>query len=337
MNILIFTTVFHPSIGGLEKQTLVLINEFLKRGNNVKVITMHFQKIAFVYGAPELKDVDIYDRPGFLKAIDLFLWCDTLYMPNLSLKGVWLLPFNPFKSWVISHNDFYLSDRLSFLIRVKLLLIKFASQNIAVSESVANYIGTPCTIINNCYDNDIFKIYNNEKKQYDFVFLGRLVSQKGCDLLIEACGGLKEPFTLNIIGDGPEKPKLEKLVQRLGLEEKIKFLGFIEGECLARTLNRHKVMVIPSVGEEGFGNVALEGMSCGCKIIAANAGGLIEAVDKFGKIFNMKDKDGLKALLEEELRESKRPGNQIVNMQLNSYLTEHTKETIALKYLQLFK
>jgi glycogen(starch) synthase len=337
MNILVFTTAIHPSIGGLEKQTLSLIYEFVRNGHQVKVITMQFKGITMTSVASELKGIEIYYKPNFLKKLRLYLWCNVLYMPNLSLRGFWLILANPFKKWVISHNDFYLSNKKNLTTRIKLVFLKFASQNIAVSKCVAKYINTKSTIIYNCYDNDVFKIYEDEQRIYDFVFLGRLVSQKGCDLLIRACKNLGQPFTLNIIGDGPERQKLEKLVQDAGLNQNISFLGMLEGSHLARMLNRHRTMVIPSVGEEGFGIVALEGMACGCRIIAADAGGLSEAVDGFGKTFKMSDQNELECLLKEEMSELNQKSNISISNDLNRYLSAHHKEAIAQKYLMVFK
>ena len=77
------------------------------------------------------------------------------------------------------------------------------------------------------------------------------------------------------------------------MTDRIKFLGFLRHEELARMLNRHRIMVIPSLDKEGFGIVALEGLACGCKVIASDAGGLTEAVDRFGKIFATGEKEGL--------------------------------------------
>lgn len=257
-------------------------------------------------------------------------------MPNFSLKGSWFIPFCPFKKWIISHNDLYLSNKKSKKIRLKLLLIKLASGNISVSNCVANYINTSSKIIYNCFDNETFKIYDDEERRYEFVFLGRLVSQKGCALLIKACKNLNCDFTLNIIGDGPERKELEKMVQHLALEKNIHFLGILKGEQLARVLNRHHCMVIPSLSEEGFGIVALEGMSCGCKIIAADAGGLSEAVNGFGKLFEMGNQAELEKLLQMEVEELKRSAPISKTTELQNYLAAQNKKAVANEYLKLF-
>ena len=331
MNILVFSTVFHPAIGGLENQTLILLKEFIKNGHTVKVITNQKQHLP-------INDFEIYDSPSLLKKIKLFFWCNAYYMPNISLKGVWLLLFNPIllqrKKWIVSHNDFYLENKVSLKTRLKRFLIKFASGNISVSSSVAGYINTDSTVIYNAYDDSIFKLYPEEVRIYDIVFLGRLVSQKGCDTLIKAVSKLKQPYTLNIIGDGPEKPKLKHLVQELNIKNNVKFLGTIRGVELSKMLNRHKIMVVPSASSEGFGMVVLEGMACGCKIVASNAAGLMEAVNRFGEIFKMNDADELADILTKELALHK--GQPVMDEDIKEYLINHTRSVVSDKYLALF-
>jgi glycosyltransferase involved in cell wall biosynthesis len=336
MNILVFTTAFYPSIGGLEKHTGYLVREFINSGNKVKVIT--FQEPPFPEQVVQLKEqgVEVCYNPVFLKVALSFLWCDVLYMPNFSIKGSWFLLFLPFKKWVISHNDSYLSNRKSTKIKIKRLLVNLATKNISVSNHVATNINTRSKIIYNCFDNEIFKLYHDEERKYEFVFLGRLVSQKGCELLIKACRSLNYPFTLNIIGEGPEKGRLETLVINLKLEKSIHFLGILSDELLARALNRHQVLVIPSIGEEGFGIVALEGMACGCKIIAANAGGLPEAVNGFGKLFEMGNQEDLEYLLNIELKELNVTIRNQPSEEIKEYLASHSKQTVAAKYFEVF-
>jgi len=336
MNILVFTTAFYPSVGGLENQTFNILDEFIKAGHNIKVITFQAPHAAEHVEESKEKRFNIYYNPRYSKVFSLFFWCNVFYMPNFSLKGSWFVLFRPFKKWVISHNDLYLSNKKDFKVRLKRLLIKLASKNIAVSNCVATYIDTSAVIIYNCYDNDIFKIYKDEQRKYEFVFLGRLVSQKGCAMLIEACRNLKTDFTLNIIGDGPERSIVEKMVREYELEDRVHFLGILEGEILARTLNNHHCMIIPSLSEEGFGIVALEGMACGCNIIAADAGGLAEAVKSFGKLFKMGSVTELAALLQKQIEELDFPLSSCKNEDLKSYLAQQSKKAVAVKYLSVF-
>jgi len=334
MKILIFSTVFYPAIGGIENLTLLLIREFIKKGHSVKVITQQKQ-------STPLEGFEVFYSPGILKSLELFRWCDVYYMPNISLKGIWLLFSNSSKRWVISHNDFSSFNKKGLLPAIKNFAIKYASQNIAVSNSVARCIKNEPRVIYNCFDNSVFRVYEEEQRVFDFVFLGRLVSQKGCDLLIKACADLKRPFTLNIIGDGPEKPYLQQLVEESGLQKQILFYGFLKDADLAKMLNRHRTMVIPSMGEEGFGIVALEGLACGCRIVAADAAGLSEAVGIYGKHFPMGNKESLINILAEELIYAEtqflQPNGQLVTLHdLNEHLKNHHKSVVADRYLSYF-
>ena len=75
----------------------------------------------------------------------------------------------------------------------------------------------------------------------------------------------------------------------------------LEGETLARTLARHRVLAIPSICEEGFPLVALEGAACGCAVISTDGGGLPEAIGPCGIVVRRADAmafaEGLERLL----------------------------------------
>ncbi|MGF7081446.1 glycosyltransferase family 4 protein [Mucilaginibacter sp. UYCu711] len=327
MNILIYSTVFYPSVGGIENQTLLLIKNFVEKGHAVKVITYQKQSEPFEY-------CEVFYRPNFIKSIQLFLWCTTFFMPNISLKGIWLMFLHPKKNWIISHNDFSSCDKHGIMNKLKNVVNTFANTNVAVSKSIANHLSHNVTVIRNCYDEEIFKVIPQTERSIDFVFLGRLVSQKGADLLIRACSRLEFPFSLLIIGDGPEKANLNELTKQLNLTESIKFKGTLKGEQLAVHLNKCRVMVIPSMQNEGFGMVVLEGLACGCKIIAANAGGLHEAVGKHGKNFEMGNEIQLHFLLESFLKDNT---NDISHQDgLATYLEKHSSSIVAANYLQYF-
>ncbi len=328
MRILIFSTVFYPVLGGIENLTLNLSKEFIKEGHEVKVITFQKQD-------KPIKDIKIYYAPDFLKTIRLFLWCDVYYMPNISLKGIWPLLINPRKKWIVSQNDFSLTRSINFLSLLKLFLIKFSTKNISVSKSVAKSLHTSSEIIYNCYDDAVFTTQNFVERTLDFVFVGRLVSQKGCDILIKACAGLNQAFKLTIIGDGPEMEKLKLLAEKLCLTDQINFAGTLDSADIATILNQHKVLIVPSKTKEGFGIVVLEGLACGCKIIAADAGGLAEAAGNFGKLFEPGNVQQLNCLLKEVLQNNNQP-NYNTN-EIKQYLSNYKKQVVAQKYLSIFE
>jgi len=104
----------------------------------------------------------------------------------------------------------------------------------------------------------------------DAIFAGRLIKEKNVDLLIKSIGLIKDAIpdiSCFIIGDGPERPSLEKLTQDLGLEGNIRFLGFLaRSEDVFSYIKSSKVFVLPST-REGFGIVAVEANACGLPVV----------------------------------------------------------------------
>jgi len=120
--------------------------------------------------------------------------------------------------------------------------------------------------------------------------LGRLVRLKGLDSLIRAMQHTK--CHLRICGEGPERRKLERLAQHLGLTDRIDFMGWISEEEKHRMLCECRMFAIPSV-HEAYGMVAAEAMSYGKPVIASNTGGLPEVVGNAGILVPPRDEKAL--------------------------------------------
>ncbi|MEO0678787.1 MAG: glycosyltransferase family 4 protein [Pseudomonadota bacterium] len=105
-----------------------------------------------------------------------------------------------------------------------------------------------------------------------FVALGRFVDYKGFDLAIEALARTPETITLDIFGDGAERPRLEALVRRLGLETRVRFAGWLDNAGLAQRLGAYRGFVFPTLAEAN-GIVMQEAMAAGVPVIALNWGG----------------------------------------------------------------
>jgi glycosyltransferase involved in cell wall biosynthesis len=113
------------------------------------------------------------------------------------------------------------------------------------------------------------------------VFAGRLVMEKGVDVLIEAFAKVKTGVPearLIIAGDGPEKERLEKLIADLELSSSVTMLGHLNQTEIERQFSRAWVQVVPSRWAEPFGLVAPEAMMRGTAVVASNSGGLGEIV-----------------------------------------------------------
>ncbi len=140
-----------------------------------------------------------------------------------------------------------------------------------------------------------------------FIFVGRIVREKGIETLIRAYARAKDEAErkatglpdLKIVGDGPDKEKLKRLAARLRLNGRVKFTGMQKGEALAREIAGSLAMVTPSEWYEVFGIVNLEAAELGKPVIASRIGGIGEAVldGATGLLFDPGDEKKLAASL----------------------------------------
>ena len=109
-----------------------------------------------------------------------------------------------------------------------------------------------------------------QKKPRLIVSCGRLVGYKGFDILIQAVGSL-EGVQLVIIGDGPERCKLQAQIDANLLSERVTMIGALNDRDLVCYLHAAKAFALTSVSEaETFGIAQLEAMACGCPVINTN-------------------------------------------------------------------
>jgi colanic acid/amylovoran biosynthesis glycosyltransferase len=119
-----------------------------------------------------------------------------------------------------------------------------------------------------------------------FLFSGNIVEKQGIHLLLQAADSLKNDHTdfhIVIIGDGPLVPFFKKWVTKLGLSDKIKFLGWVEKELLPRYLAMSDAVVVPLVidkqGEtDGLPVVIQEALACGVPLIASRVSGINDVI-----------------------------------------------------------
>jgi len=108
--------------------------------------------------------------------------------------------------------------------------------------------------------------------------VGHLIERKGHDIVIAALPALPG-YTLLIAGDGPERSRLQTLTARLGVQDRVKFLGSVPHDHLRQTYEAADALVLAS-SREGWPNVLLESMACGTPVIASAIWGNPEVVSK---------------------------------------------------------
>jgi glycosyltransferase involved in cell wall biosynthesis len=124
------------------------------------------------------------------------------------------------------------------------------------------------------------------ERPFELVFTGRLVERKGVHVLLDALATLppERRIRLNVLGDGPDRARLEEQAARLGLlGDRAVFHGFVPTEELQRRLEGCDAFVLPAVIDakgdtEGLGVVLLEAMSYARPVIASAAGGILDIV-----------------------------------------------------------
>lgn len=329
MKILLLSHRFHPSVGGTEEVGQILAEEWSSIGHEVRVVTQTESTL------PNGSAFEVIRRPARQSFLELVRWSDVFFQNNISLRTAWpmLAVRRPF---VIAHHTWITrpDGKIGWQDRLKRSVSRRAI-NIAVSAAIADSIGAPATIVGNPFRNGMFRIVDAGPRDRELIFVGRLVSDKGIDLLIDALAilarsGIKPRLT--IVGGGPDEGALRDQCKRQGLDEQVRFVGVLRGDDLVRMLNQHRCIVVPSRWEEPFGLVALEGAACGCRPIVARSGALPEAAGPGAVLFKRGNADDLAAKLGAALQEGATPWRPSAE-----HLARHQARTVAMRYLEVFE
>jgi len=110
------------------------------------------------------------------------------------------------------------------------------------------------------------------------LFFGRLSPEKGLDLLISTTQKLPE-IKLKIVGEGPERKRLEDYVQKNHISN-VRLVGYKQGEALKKIIQKSRFIIVPSIWQEVFGLVVLESFNSGKTVLASKKGGLAEIIQE---------------------------------------------------------
>jgi glycosyltransferase involved in cell wall biosynthesis len=108
------------------------------------------------------------------------------------------------------------------------------------------------------------------------LFAGQIIRGKGVDLLLRALAKVTVNFEALILGDGSHRAYCEKLSQRLGLNQKVRFTGYVAPDEMKRYYLDASVFAVTSAWPEPFGMVGPEAMRYGLPVVAFDAGGIRE-------------------------------------------------------------
>ena len=152
-----------------------------------------------------------------------------------------------------------------------------------VREQVLEGVGGKCrtSVVYNGVDSELFSPASESSSEAPIVLtVGNLIPIKGHELLLRAARSLVVKFpalTLEIIGDGPERSRLQALALQLQIRERVRFLGRQPRHQVAAAMQRCTLFALPS-RYEGLGCVYLEAMASGKPVIGCRGQGIEEVI-----------------------------------------------------------
>lgn len=202
------------------------------------------------------------------------LGCRTLWFSWQNLLRRYPPPFSLFERYCLRHADAAIAG----------------SHTAAQVWRAKGYRGPLSVIPQFGVDPLIFAPAEERRERPGFVvgFAGRLVEEKGADLLLWAAAGL-EGLRVVVLGTGPQRASLEALARRLGLMERVTFSGALPSTRMPDFYHGLDALVLPSRSRpnwtEQFGRVLVEAMACGVPVVGAGCGEIPHVIGDAGLIF----------------------------------------------------
>jgi len=305
VRILIYSHYFHPSVGGVEKTTLLLARYLSETGHETTVITQtpsdREDAWSFrVVRTPRTRELLSLIRQAEVVQIQGFVFLPFFIAKVLGRPVVWAHHgYDITCPKQIGWNDdkdtyFQLSQCMACLRRdhsmgesiglVVLLAAKrffkgFADAHVAPSHYLLTREALKGIVIPNPVDAGLYTPSNRARETGKILFMGRLIEEKGVDVLIDAMGilaGGGHDYSLEIVGTGHKHTYLRNLVRAKGLEDRISFSPPLFDNELVDRIQRASVVAAPTISAEAFGMVGIEAMSCETPLVATRKGGFPE-------------------------------------------------------------
>lgn len=124
-------------------------------------------------------------------------------------------------------------------------------------------------------DTDHFTFPDNENRPRDYLAVGELIERRNLDLMLQLVARLPST-TLDIVGDGPLRPDLEKLAHTLGIADRVVFHGYQPYQAMPAFYQQTQTLLVTADTDEAFHVAAIEAMACGTEVMGPAVGILPE-------------------------------------------------------------
>ena len=175
-------------------------------------------------------------------------------------------------------------------------------------------------------------LVTDSEPELNIGFLGRIVHEKGIDLMLDAARQLKHQgltFKMTICGTGNAQADLEKMARDLGVEDHIQWKGAVTHDQVPAEMAKFDVLVLPSrsvdTWKEQFGHVLIEAMVMGIPTVGSTCGEIPNVVKHPDLVFEEGDADGLTAIL------SRLIGDQEFRQSMGDYCLQRAQQNYTHK------
>jgi glycosyltransferase involved in cell wall biosynthesis len=193
-------------------------------------------------------------------------------------------------------------------------------------------------------DSTLFHPVENAAHETPIIgYVGRIVPQKGIDLLLHAARLLLDrgiQLRLAIVGSGPDELPLHALAEDLKIKEIIEWRGVVDFRGVPAEMARMTAFVLPSrsspTWQEQFGLVLAQAMSMGIPVIGSSCGAIPEVIGRADVVFKENEYNELAKILENILR-TPSFRSELIEFGLDRVKNQFTSESIAKRLIELFK
>ncbi len=183
------------------------------------------------------------------------------------------------------------------------------------------------------------KTFNDDHQEKTILYVGRLEGRKGVKFLLYAYGMLKErcpDVRLHILGDGPDRDKLEALAEDLELQD-VTFLGFRSNAEKIKRFKEADLYCSPALFGEGFGLVLLEAMATGVPLVAGDNPGYASVMTGFGALSLVNPRDTPDFARRLELLLYQKDLRKLWRTWADSEVRQYSSERMAKSYEELYQ